>query len=257
MTDARNHHFVPKGYLCGFSHGVKRQAGLFVVDRTTKTTFGARVRDVAAKRDFNRVEIEGVEPNHLENEFYSRIESETVQSIQRIDATGAIENTSDLENVITLIMILAVRNPRFRKNMATGLSGVYKRVMDLSLASKERWDAVTRRMEKEGSAIRSNTTYEELREFVDRGEYDIVTTTTGHAGMEVRSYPKFIRLFGSRKWTLFKGSPEAGDFITSDHPVSLFDKGGPRSGFQSDWIRYAGNGSYFPTYAADAPLGGI
>ena len=125
-------------------------------------------------------------------------------------------------------MILAVRNPRFRKNMATGVSGVYKRVMDLSLSSKERWDAVTRRMEKEGSAIRSNTTYEELREFVDRGEYDIVTTTTGHAGMEVRSYPKFIRLFGSRRWTLFKGSPEAGDFITSDHPVCLFAKGKPR-----------------------------
>ena len=41
MTDARNHHFVPKGYLCGFSHGVKRQAGVFVVDRTAKATFGA------------------------------------------------------------------------------------------------------------------------------------------------------------------------------------------------------------------------
>jgi len=223
MSEARNHHFVPRSYLGGFSNGVGRQARVFVVDRVEKRAFATTARNVGSQRDFNRVDIEGVAPNHMEA-FYGRIEDAVTLSVQRIEAAGTIENKDDLENVIVLVMILAVRNPRFRKNISAALSGVYKRVMDLSLSSKKRWDTVTRRMEYDGSTIRTDTTYEEMREFVDRGEYDIVTSTTGHAGLEVRSYMKPINVFGNRRWTLFKAAIGAGDFITSDHRVCLFDK---------------------------------
>ncbi|MDR6632471.1 hypothetical protein J2X72_001255 [Phyllobacterium sp. 1468] len=228
MSEARNHHFVPQGYLRGFSHGVKRQAQLFVVDRIKRKAYTSAVRNVAGQRDFNRVEIEGVGPNDVEH-FYAKIEGEVALAIKRIAAEESLTrpNTQDLETVVTMIMILAIRNPRLRGNMASSLSGLYKRIMDISLSSKDRWEAVTRRMEREGYATKGNVTYEQLREFVDRGEYDILTTTTGHASMEIRSYTKLIHVFGNRRWTLFKAAPEAGDFITSDHPVCLFDKRQP------------------------------
>lgn len=64
-----NHHYVPQFYLRGFSDGVGRKARLFAVDLDEKKSFKPSVRNVGSKRNFNRVELEGVDPNQLEDEL--------------------------------------------------------------------------------------------------------------------------------------------------------------------------------------------
>lgn len=62
-SEPRRQHFVPQFYLRGFA-GEKDQ--LFVVDRPSKKTFRTAPKNVAAERDFNRVEVEGIAPNAVE-----------------------------------------------------------------------------------------------------------------------------------------------------------------------------------------------
>ena len=63
---ARRHHFVPQGYLAGFTNDGTRAGLLTVFDRVSQSIFLAKPRNVAAKRDFNRVDLEGRPPDYLE-----------------------------------------------------------------------------------------------------------------------------------------------------------------------------------------------
>ena len=63
---ARNHHFVPQGYLAGFTDDGTRNGRLFVSDLASGSVFQTKPRNVAAKRDFNRIDTEGQEPDALE-----------------------------------------------------------------------------------------------------------------------------------------------------------------------------------------------
>jgi hypothetical protein len=54
---ARNHHFVPQFYLKGFAKPRSKDGKLIVFDLKNRKTFVTRTRNVAAKRDYNRVDI--------------------------------------------------------------------------------------------------------------------------------------------------------------------------------------------------------
>jgi hypothetical protein len=84
LAEAHNHHYVPQGYLRFFADGVGRKARLEVVDLEKLTQFRTLVRNVAAQRDFNRLDdIEGVDPNALE-EGYGLLESSAAAAIKRV-----------------------------------------------------------------------------------------------------------------------------------------------------------------------------
>jgi Protein of unknown function (DUF4238) len=57
-SDARNHHFVPQFYLKGFAKLRSKDAKLTAFNLATGELFVTRPRNVAAKRDYNRVDIE-------------------------------------------------------------------------------------------------------------------------------------------------------------------------------------------------------
>src|SRR4051812_1710975 len=76
---ARNHHFVPQFYLKGFAKPRSKDGKLFVCDMKERRRFQTRPRNVAAKRDFNRVEAEHIDPNIVESQL-SAIESEFDQA---------------------------------------------------------------------------------------------------------------------------------------------------------------------------------
>jgi hypothetical protein len=75
---ARNHHFVPQGYLAGFTENGTRDGRLIVSDLVSCSLFQTKPRNVAAKRDFNRIDAEGQDPDVLERalgEFEGRAAS--------------------------------------------------------------------------------------------------------------------------------------------------------------------------------------
>lgn len=81
---ARNHHFVPQCYLKGFARH-RNKPKVRVIDLRQRKTFETNPKNIAAERDFNRVEIAGHPPDAIEAAF-SRFESQLAPALDRIIA---------------------------------------------------------------------------------------------------------------------------------------------------------------------------
>src|SRR5262245_12099696 len=77
---ARIHPYVPKLYLRGFSCN-RRQRKVCVVDGIEPTVF-ACIPNVAAERDFNRIDLVGIDPDKLEADL-SEFETKAAAAITR------------------------------------------------------------------------------------------------------------------------------------------------------------------------------
>jgi hypothetical protein len=193
---------------------------LFVVDLETRTSFDTSPANVAAERDFHTIDIEGVAPDALENAF-SDFETSVDQALKRIVAARSISNGDDRSLVFQLIAVMAAKNPRLRDIFGKMRAQTAKMVMDLATSTPERWAAQVRAAKRDGFlASDSDVSYEQMRAFVESGEYEIVTPTMEHLRVELPTVDKLLPYIADRKWMLLH-SPPGASFITSDHPVSL------------------------------------
>lgn len=63
--------------------------------------------------------------------------------------------------------------------------------------------------------------FERVRDFIRKGEYTITYDSQEHLERELRVFKELLPEVGARYWSVLVAGPEAPDFITSDHPVSL------------------------------------
>lgn len=218
---SRNHHWVPQCYLKGFTKGRSKKSTLHVTDFETGRQFTSAPRNVAAGRDFNRVDIDGLPPDYVESGI-AVFEGKLDKALERICREREFTDPEDLNLVLNLIALLAVRNPGMRENVRHGHEQVMKRVMDLTLATKERYESSFVKAARAGALKAEDLLpYERMREFFDRDEYTISVSTTHHVGQELKLVDAILPLLGQRKWLLARALPGTGGFITSDHPVIL------------------------------------
>jgi Protein of unknown function (DUF4238) len=64
-------------------------------------------------------------------------------------------------------------------------------------------------------------TYEQVKEFHERGDYDILLNRGYHIGLELRTHDPVLRALAARKWTLYTSDDASGCFVTTDRPVML------------------------------------
>jgi hypothetical protein len=214
-----NHHFIPQFYLRGFSDSEGRQARLFTFDNETRKSFTTRVRNVGSKRYFNRVEAEGVHPDAIEDAF-AEIEGEISGHLAEVIEARQFPSPEHLNSVLNLIANVSVRNPRLRANIAGGHQEIARRMMDLSLANEDRWRSITEQMKRDGVPLKDDLTYQDMKDFHQGGEYEIVIDQTYLIGMEIEMTETVLNCLARRHWC-FVSSPEGCDFITSDDPAVL------------------------------------
>jgi len=87
----RKQHYVPQFYLRKFT-GAKDM--LLVFDREKKETYRSKPLGVAAQRDFNRIDVEGMDANAVEK-VLSEFEGETAPHLDRIIANKSIADQGD------------------------------------------------------------------------------------------------------------------------------------------------------------------
>jgi len=221
IGESRKHHWVPQCYLKGFAKPRSKNSQLYVVDAAAMRAFSTKPCNVAAARDFNRVDLDGVSPDAVESSF-SSFESDVDQALGRSIAAGGVVDAEDHNLILNLIALLAVRNPGMRERMRRTEEEVWKRVLDLTLSSKERYEASFRKAAAEGAFSADEILpYETMREFFDRDEYDLQVSTTSHVQQELKLVDTVLPLLGRRSWLILRARPESGGFITSDHPVLL------------------------------------
>ncbi len=217
---ARKHHYVPQCYLKGFARNRSKKSQLYVVDLTLKRAFVTTPLNVAAERDFNRIDIDGEDPNLIESS-YAEFETKLAPALVRMDERGDFPDDADRAVILELVALLAVRNPGRREAMRQFKEETTRRLMELAAANRQRWETQRQKAADAGVESAADLTYEEVREFVERGDYTIDVPTTKHVEQELKSLTTVYNLLHRRNWVVVRAAPASGGFVTSDHPVTL------------------------------------
>jgi hypothetical protein len=218
---ARLHHYVPRCYLKGFARNRNKNSKLFVIDAKVRRSFESTPRNLAAERDFNRIDASGIAPDVIENQL-APFEAKLDKALERIIELRSFDDQSDRTIVINLIALLAIRNPRLRENMRRAQEQSARVVMELVLSSRERWEAHMRQMHDAGYPEAGiGVSYEEMKAFNESDKYRLEMNQTRHIAREFLVAQEVLPLLMQRKWSLLRAAPNSGGIITSDHPVCL------------------------------------
>jgi hypothetical protein len=222
-TEARHHHHIPQFYLRGFAANTgKGDYKLTVANVAAGRFFETNPRNVGGKRDFNRIEIEGHPPDALEQKL-AGFEAEVAESLRRVAESQKFAG-DERRNVLNFIALLAVRSPQMREHVRKMQEELMKKMLSISLTSKQRWEQQEAKMIAAGKGPppgEPRLTYEQVKEFHEHGEYDILLNRGYHIGLELRTHDPVLRALAARKWTLYTSDDTAGCFVTTDRPVML------------------------------------
>lgn len=217
---ARRHHYVPQCYLKGFAKDPDKPK-LFVIDGKERRTFCTAPANVAAERDFHRIEVEGHRPDTLENAF-SGFESDVSRALDRIIRARSISDADDRAYLLNLMALMTIKSPRRRENWRNFVEQITKRRMDLVTATPERFAALIRRAKADGYIDPdAPEDYQRMRDFIEADRYTITVPTGRHIALEMEAFETVLPFFFHRRWVLFRAPPGATGFVTSDHPICL------------------------------------
>lgn len=221
MAVSRNHHFIPQCYLRMFAQGRSRQAKVYCCDLRERKAFTTLVRNVGARRDFNKVEAEGHGPDALES-AYSKFEGPLSEALKRTEKNQSLAE-GDLSYVLNLMALLATRHPRMRSSIQDFLGRVYRMRAQLLTASKERYESAFHRAKDDGFIRKSisDVSYESARDFVSKGNYSVKVHQNKLIELELEGMDAVLKTMALRKWSVLKSYDAKSSFVTSDHPVCL------------------------------------
>lgn len=238
---ARKHHYLPQSYLAAFTTSGTKEGQLFALDVKKKRTFHTSPTNVAAERDFNRIDIDGHSQDAIENAL-APFEGEAVSAIRRVIESHRFPPDSDWNLILNLLALIAVRNPHFRNSFNSAREQSLRIAGDM-LASDERlWSSHFRKARETDEKI-PNVSFEEFKSFINKGEYEFIFHPQENLRVEFNALDKILPIFGQRTWSVLVAPPEGPEFICSDHPVTL----APRTG-QAGSIGFATHNTevFFP-----------
>ena len=220
LSVSRHHHYLSQCYLKGFTHDNNKKSKLVVLDLKSNKQFEAIPRNVGGIRDFNRVEIDGVDPEIIEK----------TQSDFEGKAATALKNLEDISDfsgetksvILELIGMLAIKSPEMRKHLAKPHIQIANQIMAMTFESKERWKSQIAQMKKDtGEDASGGKTFEEMKDLYERGAFEISVSKEHQIHMELIGMQAITELLHKRNWILLKAGNETGGFVTTDNPVSL------------------------------------
>lgn len=215
----RHHHYISQCYLKGFTRGGTKKSKLTVVDLREKKCFETTPRNVGGKRDFNRIDFDGIDPNTLEKSL-SKFEGEADSALQTLEENSDFEGETK-SVILNLVALFAVRNPAMREHWKQFQAELAERTIDIILSTKERWESHIRQMKESGKEIDESVTYEDAKKFHDSKKYTITVAREHHIQTEFDSIDTILPLLAGRNWLLIRATEESGPFITTDKPVIL------------------------------------
>lgn len=220
MAEKANHHFIPQFYLRNFSAGGdKRKARVFCFDQSTRQTFETLVRNVGSRRHFFRIDVEGFDPNHVEDGMADIENAISVHLAEVIDARGFLSE-AHFASVMLLMANIAVRNPRFRSMNEEFHRKIVSMTMGLIVQNKDRYASLVKQAREDLVPIRDDISYEDMKSFVERRNYKIAIDQTYLINLELRVVPTVLEQLTRRSWCFVSAAPDS-TYATSDDPVIL------------------------------------
>ncbi|TOJ99052.1 DUF4238 domain-containing protein [Vibrio parahaemolyticus] len=245
MSTSRHHHYLSQCYLKGFTQGNAKKSKLTVLDLKNKKKFETIPRNVGGMRDFNRVEIDGVDPEIIEK-TQSDFEGKAATALKKLEETS--DFSGEIKDVILeLIGMLAIKSPEMREHLSKPHIQVANHIMAMTYESKERWESQVAQIKKEtGEDISDGTTFEEMKDLFERGAFEVSVSKEHQIYMELLGMQRITELLHQRNWVLLKAADGAGEFITTDNPVSLTWHNPESAPFDSPGFGLPDTMVYFP-----------
>lgn len=218
---SRGHHFIPIFYLKGFVDPKQTGDKLYVIDKIEKKQYGPIETDkVGKRRDFNRVDIEGIDIDIFEKSF-SKFESEVAKALDWIEDNRVIQEKEDYILILNLIALLSIRNPQTRKNIQEAQTQVLKVMSQMIVSSPELYDSYIQKIKETGKDIPDEVKYENFKDYIEKERYDIQYEYGYNLNLELQEIDNLLPLLFKRNWSLLIVSENAGYFVCSDYPVSI------------------------------------
>ena len=224
-TPARNHHYLPQTYLAAFTDTGTKNGKFYVFDIRSGKRFRTSPRNVAAERDFNRVNLEGKPPDILEQSF-SPFEGQVGQAIRKVNRTKTFPNDEDANSILNLLCLIVLRNPRSRRKTNRFRQAVSEHFAHLLVSNEQLWEHQLKKLGIEGTTV----TFEEMKQSIEGGEYQIEFTPADSPAVELRAFDELLPIFGKRYWSLLIAPASGPHFICSDYPIALTWKKSVRHG---------------------------
>ncbi len=254
---ARNHHYLPKCYLRGFSTERKRRIRkTFAIDLAEGRGFETSTDNIGSRRDFNRIDGTHHPPDALELAM-ATLESDLALALIKLEKEKSLSDRNSRELILNLIGLVAMRNPRQRETVRRFMEDIYNAQLDLLTATPDRWERTMQRMRNDGEIeSESDVSYEEVREFLERRDYDISVSREYQIGLEFDTFDTVLATLARRNWCLLVYEGRHTGFITSDHPVCLqWSEPKMQTGLYGPGFGLRGTEVLFPVSSSLALLG--
>ncbi len=219
-TTARRHHYLPQAYLSAFTSTGSKDDQFFVINIHNGSSFCTSPKNVAAKRDFNRIDIEGKSPDAIEQAL-APFEEQAVTAIRNVLESEEFPNDEDCNWILNLLGLIAVRNPRLRNSFNRSREQVHHRIVDILVSNKKIWDHHVKKAREAGETISNDVSFEDIKSFVEERRYRIQFSTEGNLRVEFHAFDKLLPILGQRTWSVLVAPKDGPEFISSDHPVTL------------------------------------
>lgn len=221
---ARKHHYVPQAYLASFTENGEKTGNFYVMNVLEGNRFKTSPKNVAAERDFNRVDIDGHAPDVLENAL-STFENDAALAIRRVISSREFPDEKDYNSIINLIGLLAVRNPATRKAFNQSKEQELRVIFSILASDKKLWEHHMRRGKDAGENW-ADLSFDDFQSCVNNDEYGFIFYPQENLRVEFKALDKILELLALRTWSLLLVPPDGPEFICCDHPVTLTWKGG-------------------------------
>jgi len=240
-------HYIPQCYLRQFAIKYRKGHQLAVFDRKIDKSFRANVKDVACQNYFNRIEVDGMDPEELEKAM-SEFETKLADALVRINEARSLENEEDRAYLITLVGLTALRNPEMRENIRKIHEDVGRMNIAARLRSQQTYEESLQEAKRQGAlAADYNVTYDEMKAAFEGGGFKLVLKNNALVSLELQLLDHIMPLLLRRGWHLLRAPAGSGGFITSDCPFFLmWSDPAMRTGPVAPGLALKGTDIYFP-----------
>jgi len=213
---AKRHHFVSKFLLAGFTQSGEVTDELWVTDFKTGKQFARTPATTGFQTNFHTVDIEDVEPDHVE-QVLAKIEGKCAPSIKAVIRDRKIPCGEAYHELIYFMALMMVKTPKARKVAEHGAGFLNKLLLKRAFRSKETWESVQADMRNVGLEIGEDVVYEEMHDFVNSDGYDFKVDQNWIVYTMMAGAIELMPSLVDRKWSVLC-NPE-GEFICTDHPA--------------------------------------
>ena len=191
-----------------------------MLDVQGRKVFRTSPINVAVIRDFNRIDVEGLSPDALE-QAWSPFEDQIVGAIRRVISTRKLPVGEDLDLIINLMCLLATRNPRFRDMYNRMRIQGAEEIMEKVVSDRELYD---KEISTSGDAKSRQISFENMKRFVEGKNYRLEIPTSLNISVEYELFNNGLPILGRRFWSIFIAPENSRGFLCCDHPVALVFK---------------------------------